>query len=435
MRRRALGGMLPRRVVRNKPLELPGDAPYAEFLTGSGTRAASTTMVFAGLLRNLLRDPGIGNRVVPIIPDEARTFGMDALFSEVKIYAPFGQTYEPVDAGMVLSYREAVDGQILEEGITEAGAMGSFTAAGTAYATHGQAVIPFYIYYSMFGYQRVGDLIWAFGDSRGRGFMLGGTAGRTTLNGEGLQHEDGHSPLLFSAIPNVRIYDPAFAYELATVIRDGMRRMYVDGEDIFYYITLYNENYPMPPMPEGSEEGILRGLYLYKAADGERAHRARILASGSAVQAAVEAQAMLLEQHDVAAEVWSATSYQLLRQDALDVERWNRLHPDAEPRVSYVDEQLGGDGGPIVAVTDYMKAVPDQVGRFMKVPFIPLGTDGYGRSDTRVALRRHFEVDAGSISVAVLDGLAQQDRLPRHVVAAAIEHHGLDTELVDPRYR
>jgi pyruvate dehydrogenase E1 component len=427
MRRRALGGMLPRRVVRNKPLELPGDAPYTEFLTGSGTRAASTTMVFAGLLRNLLRDPGIGNRIVPIIPDEARTFGMDALFSEVKIYAPFGQTYEPVDA--------AVDGQILEEGITEAGAMGSFTAAGTAYATHGQAVIPFYIYYSMFGYQRVGDLIWAFGDSRGRGFMLGGTAGRTTLNGEGLQHEDGHSPLLFSAIPNVRIYDPAFAYELATVIRDGMRRMYVDSEDIFYYITLYNENYPMPPMPEGSDEGILRGLYLYKAADVERAHRARILASGSAVQAAVEAQAMLLEEHDVAAEVWSATSFQLLRQDALEVERWNRLHPDAEPRVSYVDEQLGGDGGPIVAVTDYMKAVPDQIGRFVTVPFIPLGTDGYGRSDTRVALRRHFEVDAGSISVAVLDGLAQQDRLPRHVVAAAIEHYGLDTELVDPRYR
>ncbi len=435
MRRRALGGMLPRRVVRSKPLELPGDALYSEFITGSGTRAASTTMVFAGLLRNLLRDPGIGHRIVPIIPDEARTFGMDALFSEVKIYAPFGQRYEPVDAGMVLSYREAVDGQILEEGITEAGSMGSFTAAGTAYATHGQAVIPFYIYYSMFGYQRVGDLIWAFGDSRGRGFMLGGTAGRTTLNGEGLQHEDGHSPLLFSAIPNARIYDPAFAYELATVIRDGMRRMYVDGEDIFYYITLYNENYPMPPMPEGSEEGILRGLYLYKAADGERTHRARIVASGSAVNAALEAQAMLLEQHDVAAEVWSATSFQLLRQDALDVERWNRLHPDAEPRVAYVEEQLGADGGPIVAVTDYMKAVPDQIGRFMKAPFIPLGTDGYGRSDTRVALRRHFEIDAGSISVAVLDGLMHQEQIPRHVVAAAIEHYGLDTELVDPRYR
>jgi pyruvate dehydrogenase E1 component len=435
MRRRALGGMLPRRVVRSKPLDLPGDATYAEFITGSGTRAASTTMVFAGLLRNLLRDPGVGNRIVPIIPDEARTFGMDALFSEMKIYAPFGQRYEPVDAGMVLSYREAVDGQILEEGITEAGSMGSFTAAGTAYATHGQAVIPFYIYYSMFGYQRVGDLIWAFGDSRGRGFMLGGTAGRTTLNGEGLQHEDGHSPLLFSAIPNVRIYDPAFAYELATVIRDGMRRMYVDGEDIFYYITLYNENYAMPPMPEGSEEGILRGLYRYRAAEGERTHHARILASGSAVQAAVEAQAMLLEQHDVAAEVWSATSFQLLRHDALEVERWNRLHPDSEPRVSYVDEQLGGADGPIVAVTDYMKAVPDQIGRFMTVPFIPLGTDGYGRSDTRVALRRHFEVDAGSISVAVLDGLARQERLPRHVVAAAIEQYGLDTELVDPRYR
>jgi pyruvate dehydrogenase E1 component len=435
MRRRALGGLLPRRVVRSKPLDMPGDKTYAEFLSGSGTRAASTTMVFAGLLRNLLRDPGIGNRIVPIIPDEARTFGMDALFSEVKIYAPFGQSYEPVDAGMVLSYREASDGQILEEGITEAGSMGSFAAAGTAYATHGQAVIPFYIYYSMFGYQRVGDLIWAFGDSRGRGFMLGGTAGRTTLNGEGLQHEDGHSPLLFSAIPNVRIYDPAFAYELATVIRDGMRRMYVDGEDIFYYITLYNENYPMPPMPEGSEEGILRGLYVYKPAGVERTHRARILASGSAVQAAVEAQAMLLEEHDVAAEVWSATSFQLLRQDALDVERWNRLHPDAEPRIAYVDEQLGADGGPIVAVTDYMKAVPDQIGRFVSVPFIPLGTDGYGRSDTRIALRRHFEVDAGSISVAVLDGLAQQDAVPRHVVAAAIEHYGLETELVDPRYR
>jgi pyruvate dehydrogenase E1 component len=422
-------------VVRSRPLELPGDALYSEFITGSGTRAASTTMVFAGLLRNLLRDPGIGNRIVPIIPDEARTFGMDALFSEVKIYAPFGQRYEPVDAGMVLSYREAVDGQILEEGITEAGSMGSFTAAGTAYATHGQAVIPFYIYYSMFGYQRVGDLIWAFGDSRGRGFMLGGTAGRTTLNGEGLQHEDGHSPLLFSAIPNVRIYDPAFAYELATVIRDGMRRMYVDGEDIFYYITLYNENYPMPPMPEGSEDGILRGLYLYRLPDGERTHRARIVASGSAMQAALEAQAVLLEQHDVAAEVWSAPSFQLLRTDALEVERWNRLHPDAEPRVSYVDEQLGGADGPIVAVTDYMKAVPDQIGRFVPGPFIPLGTDGYGRSDTRVALRRHFEVDAGSIAVAVLDGLAQQDRLPRHVVAAALEHYGIDTEVGDPRSR
>ena len=436
MRRRALGGMLPKRVVRSKPLEMPGEALYSEFVTGSGTRAASTTMVFAGLLRNLLRDPAIGHRIVPIIPDEARTFGMDALFSEMKIYAPFGQLYEPVDAGMVLSYREAVEGQILEEGITEAGSMASFTAAGTAYATHGQPVIPFYIYYSMFGYQRVGDLIWAFGDARGRGFMLGGTAGRTTLNGEGLQHEDGHSPLLFSAIPNVLIYDPAFAYELATVIRDGMRRMYVDGEDIFYYITLYNENYPMPPMPHGVEDGILRGLYLYRLAEGVRTNKARIVASGTALQAALEAQAMLLDQHDVAAEVWSATSFQLLRQDALEVERWNRLHPDAEPRVSYVEEQLGGDGGPIVAVTDYMKAVPDQIGRFVDgVPFIPLGTDGYGRSDTRTALRRHFEVDAGSIAVAVLDGLSQQDRIPKHVVAAAIEHHGLDTELGDPRGR
>src|SRR5487761_1288981 len=428
-RRLALGGPVPRRQVQPKKLGIPEQAPFADAFKGSGGRPASTTAAFAGILRSLLRDKEVGRRVVPIIPDEARTFGMDALFREVKIYAPHGQQYEPVDAEMVLSYREAQDGQLLEEGITEAGSMGSFTAAGTAYATFGEPMIPFYIYYSMFGYQRVGDLIWAFGDSRGRGFMLGGTAGRTTLNGEGLQHEDGHSPLLFSAIPNVRIYDPAFAYELATVIRDGMRRMYVDGEDIFYYITLYNENYPMPPMPEGSEEGILRGLYLYKPAGAARTHHARILASGSAVQAAIEAQAMLLEQHDVAAEVWSVTSFQLLRQDALEVERWNRLHPDLEQRVAYVDEQLGPDGGPIIAVTDYMKAVPDQIGRFMKAPFIPLGTDGCGRSDTRVALRRHFEVDAGSISVAVLDGLARQEQLPRHVVAAAIEHYGLETEL------
>jgi len=250
-RRRALGGELPKRVVRSKPLQVAPDTLYSEFLSGSGDRAASTTMAFAGILRNLMRDPSVGRRIVPIIPDESRTFGMDALFSEMKIYAPFGQRYEPVDASMLLSYREASDGQILEEGITEAGAMGSFTAAGTAYATHGEAVIPFYIFYSMFGYQRVGDFVWAFGDARGRGFMLGGTAGRTTLNGEGLQHEDGHSPLLFSAVPNVRVYDPAFAYELAVIIRDGIRRMYVDGEDAFYYLTLYNENYPMPPMPEG----------------------------------------------------------------------------------------------------------------------------------------------------------------------------------------
>jgi pyruvate dehydrogenase E1 component len=392
-------------------------------------------MAFGGILRNLMRDSTIGKRVVPIIPDEARTFGMDALFSEMKIYAPFGQRYEPVDASMLLSYREASDGQILEEGITEAGAMGSFTAAGTAYATHGEAVIPFYIFYSMFGYQRVGDFVWAFGDARGRGFMLGGTAGRTTLNGEGLQHEDGHSPLLFSAVPNVRVYDPAFAFELAVIIRDGIRRMYVDGEDAFYYLTLYNENYPMPPMPDGVEDAIVRGLYLFSRAADERAHHARIIASGSAMGAALRAQAMLAEEHDVAADVWSATSFQQLREDAIGVERWNRLHPDEEPRVPYVVEQLGGDDGPVVAVSDYMKTVPDQIGRFAPQPFIPLGTDGYGRSDTRQALRRFFETDAESITVAVLEGLATQDRVPRHTVSAAIEQYSLDTESADPRTR
>jgi pyruvate dehydrogenase E1 component len=434
-RRLALGGPLPRRLVRSKPLPMPAEGAFKEFLSGSGKRAASTTMAFAAILRNLLRDKTVGRRVVPIIPDEARTFGLDALFAEVKIYAPFGQLYEPVDAEMLLSYRESKEGQILEEGITEAGSMGSFTAAGTSYAVHGEPMIPFYIFYSMFGYQRVGDLAWAFGDARGRGFMLGATAGRTTLNGEGLQHEDGHSPLLFSAMPNVRVYDPAFAYELAIVIRDGLQRMYVEDEDAFYYITLYNENYPMPPMPDGVEEGIVRGLYPFRPATDGRPHHASILASGTAMGAAIEAQQLLAEEHDVAADVWSATSFLMLREDALEVERWNRLHPDLEPRVSYVASQLGNADGPIVAVTDYMKTVADQVGRFVPQPFIPLGTDGYGRSDTRAALRRHFETDAHSVVVSVLDGLAQQGRIPRHVVGAAIEQYELDAEAPDPRLR
>ena len=434
-RRLALGGPLPRRVVRAKQLELPRDAPYKEFLGGSGNRAASTTMAFAAMLRNLLRDPSIGRRIVPIIPDEARTFGLDALFAEVKIYAPFGQLYDPVDAEMLLSYREAKDGQILEEGITEAGSMGSFTAAGTAYATHGEPMIPFYIFYSMFGYQRVGDLVWAFGDARGRGFMLGATAGRTTLNGEGLQHEDGHSPLLFSAVPNARVYDPAFAYELAVIIRDGLNRMYVENEDAFYYITLYNENYAMPPMPKGVEDGIIRGLYMFKPSGDGRKHHANIVASGTAMNAALEAQQLLADEHDVAADVWSATSLLELRNDALEVERWNRLHPDEQPRVSYVAEQLGASDGPIVAVTDYMKILADQVGRFLPQPFIPLGTDGYGRSDTRTALRRHFETDAKAVTVSVLDGLARQGSVPRHVVGAALEQYEIDAEALEPRVR
>jgi pyruvate dehydrogenase E1 component len=428
VRRRMLHGPVPCRLVRARPLAVPEDGPWTEPLAGSGGRPASTTMAFAAILRSLLRDRQVGRRVVPIIPDEARTFGMDALFREVKIYAPFGQQYEPVDANMVLSYREAADGQILEEGITEAGSMASFTAAGTAYATHGESMIPFYIFYSMFGYQRTGDLVWAFGDARGRGFLLGATAGRTTLNGEGLQHEDGHSPLLFSAVPNVLIYDPAFAYELAVVIRDGMRRMYTDGEDVFYYITLYNENYPMPPMPEGVEEGVLRGLYRYRPVPRVHELRAHILASGTAMLAALEAQRMLDEEHEVAAEVWSATSYQQLRADALEVERWNRLHPQRPPRVPYVTEQLGAEPAPVVAVSDFVTALPDQVARFVPGRFTVLGTDGYGRSDTRQALRRHFEVDAAHLVVAVLRELSREERIDPAVVAEAMDRYRIDPE-------
>jgi pyruvate dehydrogenase E1 component len=431
-RRLALGGTLPKRVVRGGPLTIPDGTVWSESIAGSGGRAASTTAAFAAILRNLLRDPDVGRRIVPIIPDEARTFGLDALFREVKIYAPFGQRYEPVDANMVLSYQEARDGQLLEEGITEAGAMGTFTAAGTAYATHGEAMIPFYIYYSMFGYQRVGDLVWAFGDARGRGFMLGGTAGRTTLNGEGLQHQDGHSPLLFSAVPNCEVYDPAYAFELAVIIREGMRRMYERGEDVFYYLTLYNETYPMPAMPDAVEEGILRGLYRFQPAPRDRAHRVQLFASGTAMQAALEAQRML-DENDVAADVWSVPSYLALRNDALSVERWNRLHPDGPARTSYLEDQLRDVSGPVIAVTDYQKTVPEQVARFVPGQFVPLGTDGYGRSDTRPALRSHFEVDAPHITIAALDALANEERVPRHVVTAALEQHQIATDQTEPR--
>jgi pyruvate dehydrogenase E1 component len=352
----------------------------------------------------------------------------------VKIYAPFGQTYEPVDADLLLSYQEDRTGRLLEEGITEAGSMASLTAAGTAYATWGQPMIPFFIFYSMFGFQRVGDLIWSFGDQRGRGFLLGATAGRTTLTGEGLQHCDGHSHVLASTVPTCRTYDPAFAYEVAVVVRDGIERMYgANPEDVFYYITLYNETYPMPPMPPGVEDGIVNGLYRYKVAPGERKHRAQILASGTAMRAALEAQQMLFDDHDVAVDVWSATSYKMLREDALSVERWNRLHPEDAPMVSYLSECLADAEGPIVAVTDFMKAVPDQIGRFVHQPFIPLGTDGYGFSDTRAALRRHFEVDAPHVAVAVLDGLARTGDVKAEAVAEAIRVFDLDPERPDPR--
>jgi pyruvate dehydrogenase E1 component len=437
-RRRALDGSHPERVVRKGSLPAPAGDPFKDLLSGTGEKVkASTTSAFTRLMRNLMKDRQIGKRIVPIIPDEGRTFGLDALFATSKIYAPFGQKYDPVDANLILSYREDRTGQILEEGITEAGSMASFTAAGTAYATWGEPMIPFYIFYSMFGFQRVGDLIWAFGDARGRGFLLGATAGRTTLQGEGLQHDDGHSPVLASTVPNCRVYDPAFAYELAVVIEDGLRRMYGEKpEDCFYYITLYNEMISMPAMPDGAKDGILRGLYRYKAApDGNLTNRVRIMASGTAMLAALEAQQLLAEHHDTAAEIWSATSYKTLREDALAVERWNRLHPTEVPRVPYISHVLGATGasGPTVAVTDFMKVVPDQVARWVPGPFIPLGTDGYGFSDTRAALRRHFETDAAHIVVAALSGLAQLGDAKGETVAEAIRRYDLDPETIDPR--
>ena len=434
-RRRLLNGSLPARVVRPRALPLPPDSTYTELLAGTGDKlAASTTTAFARLARKLLADPEIGHRVVPIIPDEARTFGLDALFRDIKIYSPVGQLYEPVDGDLLLSYREAKDGRILEEGITEAGSMASFTAVGTAYATWGEPMIPFFIFYSMFGFQRVGDLVWSFGDQRGRGFMLGATAGRTTLTGEGLQHCDGQSQLLASAVPNCRAYDPAFAYELAVIVARGHRahvRPRARGLLLLPH-ALQRERRDAGDAG-GVEDGIVRGLYRYAAAPEARTHSAQILASGMMMADALEAQRILAEDYDVAADVWSATSYKLLREDALECERWNRLHPSDEPRTPYVTEQLREAEGPIVAVTDFLKSVPDQIGRFVPQPFVPLGTDGYGFSDTRVALRRHFEVDAAHIVVGVLDGLAQQGAIEASVVAEAIKALEVDPETVDPR--
>ncbi len=436
-RRAALGGPMPRRVVVTKTLELPGDPVYGEFMAGSGTQEASTTMAFAKLLRNLLRDKVVGDRIVPIIPDEARTFGMDPLFKEVGIYSALGQLYDPVDSNLVLSYREAQDGQVLEEGITEAGSSASFQAAGTSYATHGEPMIPFYIFYSMFGFQRTGDEFWAFADARGRGFLLGATAGRTTLNGEGLQHEDGHSLVLASTIPTIRLYDPAFAYETAVIVRDGIERMYgANPEDVFYYLTLYNENYVMPERPaDVSDEDIVRGMYRFRAApsvgeEGRAPLRATLLAGGSIMQQALRAQQMLAER-GIAAEVWSALSYQLLRNEALEVDRWNRLHPAGPPRSPVVTELLRepAEQGPIVAVSDFITAWPDMISRW--VPggwWRSLGTDGFGRSDTREALRRFFEIDAEHITAATLAELARCGRIDARDAERQIKELGIDPE-------
>jgi pyruvate dehydrogenase E1 component len=429
-RRKALDGPLPHRMPRiRRPLDRPSDAPFKPFLEGSGGREVSTTMALTGMLRELMREAGFGRRVVPIVPDEARTFGMDSLFREFEIYAPFGQQYEPVDHELLLSYSEDVDGQILEEGITEAGSMASWIAAATSYAHQGVPMVPFYTFYSMFGFQRVGDQIWSAADSRARGFLLGATAGRTSLMGEGLQHQDGHSHLLASTVPTCEAYDPAFAYELATIIQHGITEMYVNDVDVFYYLTVYNENYEQPPMPDGVRDGVIEGLYRWSGPPEGHESKATVIFSGTAQAAARQAQQELAERWGVGAELWSATSYKRMREEALAVERWNRLHPDAEPRTPRVTELLAGSRGPIVAVSDFMRAVPEQIARFAPRRFNALGTDGFGRSDTREALRRFFETDAPHVVVTVLSELAAEGALDRSVVREALEHY--DLEVVD----
>jgi pyruvate dehydrogenase E1 component len=430
-RRQALGGPVPSRRVRKESLETPMGDVWKTFFEGVN-RDVSTTMVFVQMLTQLLKDKVIGKQVVPIVPDEARTFGMESLFRQFGIYSHVGQMYEPVDKGMLLYYREASDGQILEEGITEAGSMASFIAAGTSYATHGIDMIPFFIFYSMFGFQRIGDLIWASADQRVRGFLLGATSGRTTLNGEGLQHEDGHSHVLASTIPNLMCYDPAYAYELAVIIRDGLRRMYRDREDIFYYITLYNENYVMPPISPDVEEGILRGLYRFKAApEGEKRPQVHLIGSGALLREALRGQE-ILERYGVASDVWSATSYKELRREALEVERWNMLHPAEPLKRPYVETLFAGDQAPIVAVSDYLKAVPDQIARWLPGRLFSLGTDGFGRSDTRESLRRFFEVDAESVALAALGQLARRGEVDPGVVSRAMSELGISADKADP---
>jgi pyruvate dehydrogenase E1 component len=435
-RREALGGWVPNRVVRAKPIKAPPRDAFKGYFGGSGQREPSTTVAFVDILNNvLLKNKEIGKQVVPIIPDEARTFGMDPLFRPYGIYSSVGQLYDPVDSKYTASYREAKDGQMLEEGITEAGAMSSFIAAGTAYATHGVAMIPFFIYYSMFGFQRIGDLAWAAGDMRCRGFMLGATAGRTTLNGEGLQHQDGHSLILASTVPNLKTYDPAYAYELAVIIQDGIRRMYEAGEDLIYYLTLYNENYAMPAMPEGAADGVLKGLYKLKPAGtvkGGPKTKVHLFGSGPIMWHCLRAQQLLAEKYNVAADVWSATSYKELRRDALACERWNLLHPTEKPRQSYVETVLAKEQGVYVAASDFMKSVPEMIQKWVPGGLLALGTDGFGRSDDREALRRHFEIDAESITVAALTRLMWLKELKPEQVRQAIKDLEIDPEKADP---
>ena len=432
-RRQELGGYVPARSTRAKPLVADHGELFKEFEAGSEGREVSTTMAFVGILKKMLKDPEIGKLIVPIVPDEARTFGMESLFRTIGIYSSVGQKYEPVDVNTLLYYHEKKDGQILEEGITEAGSMGSFIAAGTAYATQGINTIPFFIYYSMFGFQRIADFIWAAADMRVRGFLLGGTAGRTTLSGEGLQHQDGNSHILALPVPNLKAYDPAYAYELAVIIEDGIRRMYHNEESIFYYITVMNENYAMPPMPGDVREGILRGMYKFRAASNPDAKlHAQLFGSGAILNEALKAQQVLAEKYGVAADVWSVTSYKELYMDGNEVERWNRLHPKETPRVPYVTECLKGAKGVLVAATDYLKTLPNVISKWVPNRMASLGTDGFGRSEGRTSLREFFEVDARFITVATLNELYLDGKIEAGVVDKAIKDLGIDAEKPNP---
>jgi pyruvate dehydrogenase E1 component len=431
-RRTALGGYLPARRERATPLEIPGLDAFDLLLKGSEGRTMSTTMAFVRALAALARDKNIGQRVVPIVPDEARTFGMEGMFRQLGIYSSKGQLYEPVDSDQVMYYREDRRGQILEEGINEAGAFASWMAAGTAYTNHGINMVPFYIFYSMFGFQRIGDLAWAAGDSQVKGFLLGGTAGRTTLAGEGLQHQDGHSHLFAATIPNCVSYDPTYAYELAVILHDGLRRMYVEQEKVFYYLTVMNEAYEHPPMPAGVEQGILRGMYLLREGAKANPLRVQLLGSGTILREVIAAADLLEQDHGVAADIWSVTSFNELRRDGLAAQRWNLLHPQAAPREPFVQRCLAGRQGPAVAATDYMRSYADQIRAFMDRCYLVLGTDGYGRSDTRRQLRRFFEVDRHYVAIAALKALAEEGRVPAEGVAEAIRRYGIDPEKPDP---
>jgi pyruvate dehydrogenase E1 component len=418
-------------VSKAPKLEAPPLSTFDTLLQGSGEREMSTTMAFVRMLTALLRDKKLGKYVVPIVPDESRTFGMEGLFRQLGIYSSQGQLYEPVDSDTFAYYREEKTGQMLQEGICEAGGLSSWIAAGTSYANHGLPMLPFYIFYSMFGFQRVGDLIWAAGDSRTRGFLLGGTSGRTTLSGEGLQHQDGHSHLMAAAVPNCVAYDPTFAYEIVTILQDGMRRMLTEQEDVFYYVTEMNENYPQPAMPAEAREGILRGLYLFKQTEGA-GERVQLLGSGSILREAIAAADLLRDDFGIAADVWSATSFTELARDGIATERWNLLHPVDAQRTAYVTQQLTGRRGPVIAATDYVRAVAEQIRPYVPGSYRVLGTDGFGRSDLRERLRRHFEVDRGFIATAALKALCDEGRVPPSTVRLALEKYGISAEKPQP---